>query len=120
MRYDRLSVLAETLPVERANRVRVLAKAGLARWQAKQVFADCPGVVIMQVVPASQAERLELRPGDILSRYQGTCLYEPQDVISATKKSQPDQPIKLELFRDGSLQTITAQGGKLGVAVEAF
>ena len=118
--YARLAALADKIPPEPAKLVRLLAKAGLARAQATQLFADCPGLVIKQVVPASQAERLDLRPGDILTCYQGTCLYEPQALISATKNSQPDQPVKLERFRDGSLQTITAQGGKLGVAVEAF
>jgi hypothetical protein len=120
VRYEKLSALAERLPPEPANRVRLLAKAGLARWQAKQVFSDCPGLAITKVVPDSQAERLDLRLGDILTRYQGTCLYEPQDLISATKKSQPDQPVKLERFRDGSSQTLTAQGGELGMAVLAF
>ena len=118
--YARLADLAEKLPPEPANALRLLAKAGLARAQAKRLFADCPGLVITQVVPASRAERLDLRPGDILASYQGTCLYEPQDLISATKKSQPDQSVKLERFRDGSSQTLTAQGGELGMAVDAF
>ncbi len=120
VRYEKISALAEKLPIEQANRVQLLAQAGLARAQATQLFADCPGLVITQVVLASQAERLDLRLGDILTRYQGTCLYEPQDLTSATKKSQPDSPVKLERFRDGKSQTLTAQGGKLGVEVEAF
>lgn len=120
MRYERLAALADRIPPEPANLVRLLAKAGLVRWQAKPFFADCPGLLITEVVPASQAKRLDLRPGDILTRYQGSCLYEPRDLISATKKSQPEQPVKLERFRDGSSQTLTAQGGELGVAVEAF
>ena len=120
VRYQRLSALAETLPPEPARLVRLLAQAGLARSQAKPLFPNCPGVVITQFVPTSRAERLDLRPGDILTSYQGTCLYEPEDLISATQKSQPDQPVKLERFRDGSSQTLTAQGGKLGVAVQAF
>jgi len=118
--YERLSALSDKLPPELARLARLLANAGLSRAQAKALFADCPGLVIMQVVPASQAERLDLRPGDILTRYQGTCLCEPQDLISATKKSQPEKPVKLERFRDGSSQTLTAQGGKLGVEAEAF
>ncbi|MBL9044305.1 MAG: tetratricopeptide repeat protein [Myxococcales bacterium] len=120
VRYQRLSALAETLPPEPARLVRLLAQAGLVRSQAKPLFADCPGLVITQVVPASQAERLDLRPGDILRTYHGTCLHEPRDLISAPPKSQPDQPVRLERFRDGSSQTLTAQGGKLGVAVQAF
>jgi len=118
--YQRIAAEASTLPPEPQARLRAISEAGLIREQYRTSWPNCPGILITEVVPGSQAEALGLRAGEIPLRYQGTCLFEPSDLITEVGKAQPVQPVTIELWLDGAAQTLPAKGGKLGVALESF
>lgn len=118
--YKRISTLANELPPVQQAKLRIIAQAGLTRAQHRAAWPDCPGVLITQVVPASQAKVLGLRVGDIALRYQGVCLFEPTDLSSEESRTTPSQTVTLELWRDDTTQTLTAQGGVMGFVVESI
>lgn len=118
--YQRIAAQAGALPPEPQGRLRAIAQAGLLRVQHQSAWPDCPGILITEVLPASLAESLGLRAGDIALRYQGACLFEPSDLRAEVGKTKPEQSVTLELWRGSAVQTLTAKGGSLGVTLERF
>ena len=71
------------------------------------------GLVITQFVPESQAEKLGLRIGDIITSYAGKPLAGPTDLLNAVQANTADALIVAQ--RGQEAVTITAKPGKLGV-----
>lgn len=116
--YQAVSRLAATLRDDIQAEFRIHAKAGEFRARQRGYFADCPGVVVMKVDPDSPAARLGLQTGDILLRYQDQCVDE--SAIEAMQKSPPSKSASLRYVRQDFPQTLTIQGGRLGITVEEF
>jgi hypothetical protein len=88
---------------------------GAAEWAALQ--AGLEGARVLALVPGSQAERLGLQAGDVITRYAGQQIVGNARLIELT--SQIKTPaIPLTLIRAGKAIDLTAQPGKLGVRLE--
>lgn len=119
-RYQELSQRAGELQPAVQDKVRVFATAGELRASNRARWPECPGVVITQVEAGPEAERLGMQAGDIVIRYQGQCIFEPEDLVVAASKTQPSQSVTLELWRKDRLQAMIVHGGRLGIALESF
>ncbi|MFI3136625.1 MAG: PDZ domain-containing protein, partial [Methylococcaceae bacterium] len=83
-----------------------------ADWQVLQ--DSLKGVVIIQSLPNSQAERLGLKAGDVISHYSGKTITSAAQLIELIARTQ-GHDIPLEIIRDGKRLTFTVAEGKLGV-----
>lgn len=73
------------------------------------------GVFLLQVVPESQATELGLEQGDILLSYNGVPLTGMDQLGTEIGKTSPEQTVQITIWQNGSVQTITAKGSRLGV-----
>jgi YD repeat-containing protein len=83
---------------------------------------DCTGkpvrlqVLIAQVTPGGQADRLHLQVGDVLQRYAGVSVRNRTQFRQARSREQPgDAPRDLEVLRQGKPVTVAVSAGLLGV-----
>jgi hypothetical protein len=76
------------------------------------------GLMVVQIVPDSQAKKLGMHVGDVLTHYDGAVLTDPQSLVSAVQaREQKNEasPILLRLIRDNEAQELTVAPGRLGV-----
>ena len=72
------------------------------------------GAVIIQALPNSQAERLGLKAGDVISHYSGKTITSAAQLIGLIARTQ-GHDIPLEIIRDGKRLRFAVAEGKLGV-----
>lgn len=118
--YVRLGQLAAAADPQSKAELDLIVRAGRDRLRQGDLFKGCPGVLATQVLPDSQAQAQGLQPGDVLLRYQGECLGEPEDLIKAVARVPATQEVPLVYVRAGTSATARVRGGKLGVALTAF
>ncbi len=70
------------------------------------------GVLVAKVVDDSAAARAGVQVGDILTAVGGSEVESTGDVIRAVGKLEPGSAVDLELWRDGTLQTLGATLGE--------
>ena len=70
------------------------------------------GVLVAKVVDESAAANAGLQVGDILTAVDGAAIDSGGDLIRAIGKLEPGSAVNLELWRDGSLQTLGATLGE--------
>jgi len=58
------------------------------------------GLLVAKVAKGSPAERAGIRVGDVLTRIAGTKVTTPDDIDSATSKTDANQKISIEVIRD--------------------
>lgn len=117
--YYRVAALAVSAPATEVETWKVIAQAGLARASSADLFSGCPGVLVTEVVPGSQASTLGLQRGDILLGYRDQCLADPEDLIGLTASTFATI-VTLHRWRNGHLDNLTVHGGKLGVTIQPF
>ena len=76
--------------------------------------APATGALIQRVVDGSTAEKAGLRRGDVIVRYGEQAIATHAELVAAIA-AQPPGEVTLVVARDGSVATITASAGKLGV-----
>jgi hypothetical protein len=75
-------------------------------------------VVIDQVTPALQADRLGLQRGDVLVKYAGNLIRNGQRFLYDRWLEQPGEPARdLEVLRRGTPLTVAVSPGALGVTL---
>ncbi len=67
------------------------------------------GVVVLNVVESSGAEKAGLRPGDVLVSADGEPLRTVEDLFETLRDRDPGDRIELEVLRDGERQTIEVE-----------
>jgi hypothetical protein len=74
------------------------------------------GVLALEVMPGGQAEKIRLRPGDVLVGY-GASEISDLDSLRAAMGSVPEgtTSVSLRFVREGEERTVEARPGKLGV-----
>lgn len=70
------------------------------------------GVLVAKVVDDSAAARAGVQVGDILTAVAGGAVESTGDLIRAVRKLEPGSAVDLELWRDGTLQTLGATLGE--------
>ncbi len=73
------------------------------------------GIVLTQVVPSAQAGALGLKRGDILLSYNQKPLDSMETLGNAIHASDPGAQATLQVYRNGGIETLTLQGGRLGI-----
>jgi serine protease Do len=70
------------------------------------------GVEITRVSPDSPAERAGLKAGDVLLTYNGTKIDGIEQLSRLVRETPVGRDVKIELWRNGSAQTVTARIGQ--------
>lgn len=71
------------------------------------------GCRVMQVSKGSAAEKIGLRPGDVITKVDETTITDPQSLISTIREYHPGDKISLTYSRDGKEQKVSVQLGKM-------
>lgn len=66
------------------------------------------GVEITTVEPESPAEKAGLKPGDVVLEYNGQRVEGTQQFVRFVRETPPGRTVRLAVFRNGSMQTVTA------------
>ena len=67
------------------------------------------GAQVEDVIEDSAAERAGLREGDLIVGYNGDAIETPWDLTRAVLQSQPGDNVEIEIERDGSRKTLSAE-----------
>jgi serine protease Do len=71
------------------------------------------GVVVVQVEPGSPAQKAGLQVGDVILSYNGKTIEEGNMLPRLVGSTKPGQQAKLEVWRKGERQTLTATVGEM-------
>ena len=97
------------------------AKLGVAVQEVNQAFADSfklpkpEGALVSQVEPGSAADKAGLKSGDVIVRVDGQPVVASGDLPARIGMAKPGDSVKLEVWRQGKAEQLTAQlGGAKG------
>ncbi|WP_281325580.1 tetratricopeptide repeat protein [Polyangium sp. 6x1] len=99
--------LAELLLVQKVHEAR----------KAHPELAARGGILISELQPGGQAEKLGLAPGDILLRYGSTRVNEGKVLRDLATSTDPAKTVTVEAIRGSQRLTFQAHGGLLGIAI---
>lgn len=71
------------------------------------------GVLIVQVIPGSPADRHGLRPGDVIRNLDGESIYRSETVQQLVQGKAVGSAVSLEIQRDGEIMNILVPTGNL-------
>ncbi len=82
---------------------------GAVRWPKE-------GIVVNDISPGSQAAKLKLRPGDVITAYGRMRTATHEDLVKAIRGIKPEtKEIPLTYEREGTTRTATLEPGRIGV-----
>ncbi len=73
--------------------------------------------VIKSVLESSQAEALDLMPGDIIVEYDGIRINSAAQLVKEVKKKSANNQIEMVVVRDRARRRLILQGGVIGVRI---
>lgn len=74
-----------------------------------------PGYLVTHVAPGSQAEQVGIKPGDVVTAYNGAALVSSDALDKARASVGPQDRVALTVLRDGRLLSLTITGPRMGV-----
>ena len=77
-----------------------------------------PGVVVYQVQSGSGADRAGLKPGDVITAFNGTAVTDPNQFRNAVASTSPGSEVTLTVKRGGNEQQVKATLGEFTPAAE--
>ncbi|MEL7316651.1 MAG: HhoA/HhoB/HtrA family serine endopeptidase [Cyanobacteria bacterium J06559_3] len=77
---------------------------------------DEEGILVVEVVPNSPANRAGLQPGDILLNVGGQDVTEANEVQQGVEAAGIGEDLRIQIRRDGQVQTVTVQPEALPVS----
>jgi len=81
---------------------------------AKQFnLSDTYGAIVSQVNKGSPAEKAEIKPGDVIIKYNGKRVEDTAHLRTAVANTAPGTKVELVILRDGKERAITAKLGEL-------
>ena len=97
------------------------ARLGVSVQEVNQAFADSfklpkpEGALVSQVEPGSAADKAGLKSGDVIVRVDGQPVVASGDLPARIGMAKPGDSVKLEVWRQGKAEQVTAQlGGAKG------
>ncbi|MDD5275122.1 MAG: tetratricopeptide repeat protein [Methylovulum sp.] len=113
--YQNLLAEMNTPAAESKARLDQLGKAaGFSPDEWLVLHASLTGPHVIKPMPGSQAERVGLQPGDMITRYASLSISSAAQLIELIGKTK-GHDIPLEIVRDGKLMKFSVAEGKLGV-----
>ncbi len=76
-------------------------------------------VRIRSVIEGSQAERLDLRPGDLILEYDGVRVRRAPDLVAAVRRKAGQGSVDMVIMREGTRMDLTLGSGFIGVRIES-
>ena len=73
--------------------------------------------VVKGIVEASQAENLDLRPGDLIIEYGGKRIHNAAQLVEEVKNNSNKNQIEMIVVRDGARRRLALQGGFIGIRI---
>lgn len=70
------------------------------------------GAVVLDVAPGSPADRAGLRPGDVITAFDGSPVASVQDVVGRLARAAPGQAVSVVVMRGGAPATLTVVVGQ--------
>jgi len=95
------------------------ARLGVTIQEVNQTLADsfglkkAEGALVSSVVPDSAAARAGLQAGDVILKYNGRPISGANDLPALVSAAKPGESAKVEIWRKGSTQELTAVLGKV-------
>jgi len=118
--------LSFAIPIELANKVRQQiektghaqhAKLGVSIQDVNQAFADSfkldkpEGALVANVEEGGPAAKAGLRSGDVILKFNGQAIVASSDLPALVGQSQAGDTVKLEVWRQGKHETVSAKLG---------
>ncbi|MFO0755296.1 MAG: tetratricopeptide repeat protein [Byssovorax sp.] len=113
--YRQLQMPAEIERAERHIADLAIFESIYAAWKAYPDLLVNGGIVIIKIRSDSEAEKVDLHPGDILLRYDRIRLDKADDLPPLAKATDSAKIVTLELLRGADKLTVQAHGGPLDV-----
>ena len=85
-----------------------------------ELFNNSKGIVILKIVPDSQASSLGLQPGDIILKYSGIAINTEKQFLGLVKNNASKKSIELCFLRDNQVNRLNLKGGYIGVYFSDF
>lgn len=70
------------------------------------------GALITDISPGSPAAEAGLKPGDVVTKFQGMAFRSPRDLLDIIRVQPPGNEVKLEVIRNNKMGDIIARLGK--------
>ncbi|RKZ90810.1 MAG: hypothetical protein DRR19_08995 [Candidatus Parabeggiatoa sp. nov. 1] len=102
------------LPSNDADNATLLQYALQLRETKPELFVGAQGVLILGVVPNSQAAKKGLQRGDIVIAYNGQQMKSTEQ-LSTIQANAAKQQVELQFIRTEIVQTVILQGGRIGI-----
>ena len=67
------------------------------------------GVLIDQVIPGGSAEKAGLQAGDVVTSYNGTPMFDADQLISAVKASKVNENASITIVRSGQTKNVSVK-----------
>ena len=74
---------------------------------------DTKGALVAQVNKGTPADKAGLKPGDVITKYQGKSVESTRDLRTEVAATAPDTKVDLTVTRDGKDQTVSVTVGKM-------
>jgi serine protease Do len=77
------------------------------------------GALVTEVIPGEPAERAGLKPGDIITEYEGQQIKDSSHLRNLVAQTAPGTTVKFKVWRDGTEREMTAKLSEVGAAKPA-
>ena len=104
-----------SIPLTEMDDATLMQYALQLREAKPELFAGAQGVLVLGIVPDSQAEKKGLRRGDIVVAYNKQQMNSNKQLISTVQSNSAKPQVELQFIRAEIIQGGMLQGGEIGI-----